>query len=137
MNPLLPVALSIGTVRSAQRLASKGVFCLNPARISISGKIRIFCFDKTGTLTKEGLDFLGVQPAVNGSFGSMQSPEQNHTLPQQIMRALASCHAVARFGVTFVGNQVRALLACLHNMNVRVFATLSILRLSENDDPLR
>jgi cation-transporting ATPase 13A3/4/5 len=115
MNPLLPVALSIGTVRSAQRLASKGVFCLNPARISISGKIRIFCFDKTGTLTKEGLDFLGVQPAVNGSFGSMQSPEQNHTLPQQIMRALASCHAVARFGVTFVGNQVRTLLTCLDN----------------------
>ena len=44
-------------------LQKKGINCLNPKRIAISGKIRVFCFDKTGTLTKDGLDFLGAIPS--------------------------------------------------------------------------
>lgn len=100
-------APSVGTVRSSQRLATKNVFCINPARISISGKIRVFCFDKTGTLTKEGLDFLGALPIIGGLFTKMQSPESaGNTLSSGIVRILASCHAVARFGTAFVGNQV-------------------------------
>lgn len=42
----------------------RGIFCLNPKRIAVSGKIRAFLFDKTGTLTRDGLDFLGVRPAT-------------------------------------------------------------------------
>lgn len=75
---------------------------------SIDELINIFKYVFTlGTLTKEGLDFLGAQPVANGSFAPMQSPETpGHTLSADIMRALASCHAVARFGTTYVGNQV-------------------------------
>ena len=39
----------------------RGIYCLNPKRIAVSGKIRLFLFDKTGTLTRDGLDFLGVR----------------------------------------------------------------------------
>ncbi len=39
-----------------------GIFCLDPRRIAISGKVRVFALDKTGTLTQAWLDFLGVQP---------------------------------------------------------------------------
>lgn len=48
-----------------ERLKGHGINCLQPKRIMISGKIRVFCFDKTGTLTKEGLDFVGFQPPVS------------------------------------------------------------------------
>lgn len=48
-----------------ERLKRHGINCLQPKRIMISGKIRVFCFDKTGTLTKEGLDFVGFQPPVS------------------------------------------------------------------------
>ena len=51
-----------------ERLKRHGINCLQPKRIMISGKIRVFCFDKTGTLTKEGLDFVGFQPPVSGFF---------------------------------------------------------------------
>ena len=39
-----------------------GIFCLDPRRIAISGKVRVFALDKTGTLTQPWLDLLGVQP---------------------------------------------------------------------------
>ena len=51
-----------------ERLKRHGINCLQPKRIMISGKIRVFCFDKTGTLTKEGLDFVGFQPPVSLLF---------------------------------------------------------------------
>ena len=51
-----------------ERLKRHGINCLQPKRIMISGKIRVFCFDKTGTLTKEGLDFVGFQPPVSFSL---------------------------------------------------------------------
>ena len=62
LSPLLPVALEVGQIQAMKRLKGHGVFCLQPKRIMISGKVRVYCFDKTGTLTKDGLDFLGFQP---------------------------------------------------------------------------
>ena len=44
-------------------LQKKGINCLNPKRIAISGKIRVFCFDNTGTLTKDGDDLIGAIPS--------------------------------------------------------------------------
>lgn len=58
MSPLLPVALEVGQLQSVERLKKRGIYCLNPKRIAIAGKIRVFCFDKTGTLTKEGLELV-------------------------------------------------------------------------------
>ena len=43
-------------------LQEVGIFCLDPRRVAISGKVRVFALDKTGTLTQSWLDFLGVQP---------------------------------------------------------------------------
>ena len=39
-----------------------GIFCLEPRRVAITGKVRAFALDKTGTLTQSWLDFLAVQP---------------------------------------------------------------------------
>ena len=90
---------------------ARGIFCLNPKRIAIAGKIRVFCFDKTGTLTKEGLDFIGAQSVVRSisfgpTFGPLKSPANGDDMEPLTVHGLATCHAVTKFGDQFVGNQV-------------------------------
>eukprot|EP00756_Hemistasia_phaeocysticola_P066067 Hpha_TRINITY_DN8978_c0_g1::TRINITY_DN8978_c0_g1_i4::g.80776::m.80776/K14951/ATP13A3_4_5; cation-transporting P-type ATPase 13A3/4/5 len=109
LSPLLPVALVVGQVNASRRLNKEGVFCINPARIAISGKVRVFCFDKTGTLTKEELDFLGVREAAQLSGTADPMPPGGFTpvgVTSEVIRGLASCHAVSGLGTTLVGNQV-------------------------------
>ena len=89
MSPLLPIALVVGQTMSSKRLKDVGVcwyvllqpqrlsasvYSLDPKRIAISGKIRVYCWDKTGTLTKSGLDFLGAQVTGLYQTGSNTSP---------------------------------------------------------------
>lgn len=105
LSPLLPIALVAGQNMASQRLSALGVNCINPKRIAISGKIRVFCFDKTGTLTKDGLDFLGVHLVTDGAFNANVSNDVAE-IDQKVMDGLSTCHAVAKFGDRFVGNQV-------------------------------
>lgn len=69
--PALPATLTIGTSFALNRLKKKGIFCISPTRVNVSGKVDIMCFDKTGTLTEDDLDVLGVQlcePTSRNSF---------------------------------------------------------------------
>jgi predicted P-type ATPase len=127
-SPLLPVALKVGQIRSSKRLSDQKIFCVNPRRIAISGKVNIFCFDKTGTLTKEGMEFSGVaicQHVVNQSsssstslspstsssprpvLSSLQRDLSSARLPPHLMECMACCHSLVKFGENeFVGNEV-------------------------------
>ena len=49
------------------RLKKRGIYCISPRTINVSGSIDCVCFDKTGTLTEDGLDLLGVVPASKGN----------------------------------------------------------------------
>lgn len=104
LSPLLPVVITVGQVAASNRLEKLGVFALNAQRITLSGKIRIFCFDKTGTLTKDGLDYLGCQPAQHSKFQDVAPA--NATLKPEMEYALASCHALGALEGELVGNQV-------------------------------
>ena len=125
INPLLPVSLLAGRSVAMTRLHRLGVFCVDPQRIMIAGKIRIACFDKTGTLTQEGLDFVGfelVAPAAGTGDGGgrgggtvttttataattagggedgwepLRLPFEPLALPVLARAALASCHSVS------------------------------------------
>lgn len=111
MSPLLPVALEIGQLQSVKRLKKRGIFSLNPNRIAIAGKIRVFCFDKTGTLTKEGLDFIGVQGLVTRNeqeplFGPVSGFKKGDNIDMMTEHGLATCHAVSKYGSQYVGNEV-------------------------------
>uniref|UniRef100_A0A0G4GAY7 P-type ATPase A domain-containing protein n=1 Tax=Chromera velia CCMP2878 TaxID=1169474 RepID=A0A0G4GAY7_9ALVE len=70
----VPVILAIGHNIAASRLRkANSVYCLDPARIPVCGKVRVMCFDKTGTLTKDGIDFIGARPAFSLSRAASRS----------------------------------------------------------------
>ncbi|KAJ3197057.1 hypothetical protein HK101_006240 [Irineochytrium annulatum] len=108
LSPLLPAVLVIGQSVASERLAKKGIMCVDLDRITLSGKVKVFCFDKTGTLTKEGLNFLGVQSVnrVGGpsAFGKVQ--QDFSTFPEHLRRAMLTCHSVTSVGKQLVGNFV-------------------------------
>ncbi|GAM21648.1 hypothetical protein SAMD00019534_048230, partial [Acytostelium subglobosum LB1] len=91
--PALPMAQSVGQGFSILRLKRQGIFCISPPRVSMGGKIEVFCFDKTGTLTEEGLDLLGVVPSYNQNFADMVEEVKRMTGPLYL--ALATCHTLS------------------------------------------
>lgn len=46
--PSLPAAMTVGTYYAQSRLKKKGIFCISPPRINVSGKTKLVCFDKVG-----------------------------------------------------------------------------------------
>ncbi len=51
----LPMIMSMAVGSSLAYLKKKRIFCTEPHRILLAGKIDLCVFDKTGTLTKEEL----------------------------------------------------------------------------------
>ncbi|KAJ3127047.1 hypothetical protein HK098_006844 [Nowakowskiella sp. JEL0407] len=121
LSPLLPAVLVIGQSVASERLSKKGILCVDLARITLSGKVKVFAFDKTGTLTKEGLSFLGVRSVLPGpvfakaaSRGSDLLEDEDEKLveknfnsfPSEVRHGLLCCHSVTYVGDQYVGNFV-------------------------------
>ncbi|ORX63639.1 HAD-like protein [Linderina pennispora] len=104
VSPLLPAGLVAGQSMAAYRLKKKRIFCVDPQRIMMAGKVQIFCFDKTGTLTKEGLEFYGGQCVDGNAFQGFENALPNTSILFQ--QAVASCHAVTDLNGQLIGNPV-------------------------------
>ncbi|XP_058970502.2 polyamine-transporting ATPase 13A3 isoform X1 [Pocillopora verrucosa] len=91
--PALPAAMSVGIVYALQRLKKKQIYCINPSRISVCGKLKLICFDKTGTLTEDGLNLLGVLPVQSARFGTVVSNAENIS-QKPMLAAMATCHSL-------------------------------------------
>jgi P-type E1-E2 ATPase len=53
--PVLPAAMTIGTIFAINRLKKKQIYCISPPRVNVSGRVSLMVFDKTGTLTEDSL----------------------------------------------------------------------------------
>ncbi|CAN2387990.1 P5-type ATPase cation transporter [Pristimantis euphronides] len=101
--PALPAAMTVGTIYAQSRLKKKGIFCISPPRINVSGKIKMVCFDKTGTLTEEGLDVWGVVPLESSSF--LPIIHDPRSLPDgHFLYSLATCHSVTLLNGNPIGD---------------------------------
>ncbi|XP_057556531.1 polyamine-transporting ATPase 13A2 isoform X3 [Hippopotamus amphibius kiboko] len=101
--PALPAAMTVCTLYAQSRLRGQGIFCIQPMRINLGGKLRLVCFDKTGTLTEDGLDVMGVVPLKGQEFLPLV-PEPRHLPMGPLLRALATCHTLSRLRDTPVGD---------------------------------
>jgi E1-E2 ATPase len=104
LSPLLPVALEVGQIHAMERLKRRGINCLQPKRIMISGKTRVQAFDKTGTLTKDGLDFIGFHPAAAAADALTLLPATAVDPLAQV--GLATCHSAEKCADVIVASEV-------------------------------
>lgn len=99
--PALPMAMSVGTAYAIVHLKKKKIFCISPPRVNMAGKINFMCFDKTGTLTEEGLDLMGVRPAVSGRFEDMVKCPST---PGPLGMTLMTCHSLTHVDQEIMGD---------------------------------
>ena len=95
--PALPAAITIGSIYAEHRLKGKGIFCISPRTINVSGSVNCVCFDKTGTLTEDGLDLLGVIKAgSNNKFGAVlvKAAALIQQTADEFLRGMATCHSL-------------------------------------------
>ncbi|CAD8051496.1 unnamed protein product [Paramecium sonneborni] len=85
--PELPMILSIAVNQSLALLQLRKIFCTEPFRIPLAGKVEVLAFDKTGTLTNDTLLFTGI--VDNCVHRSVKSKSDCSLYCQQI---LAGCH---------------------------------------------
>lgn len=101
--PELPMELTIAVNASLVALARKKVFCTEPFRIPMAGKVTTCCFDKTGTLTSDHMVLEGV--AGTGQDPTQLVPEVR-SLPSAVARVLACCQSLVQVDGSLVGDPV-------------------------------
>ncbi|KAH3672003.1 hypothetical protein WICMUC_004510 [Wickerhamomyces mucosus] len=90
--PELPMELTMAVNTSLAALGKFYIYCTEPFRIPLAGRVDVCCFDKTGTLTGEDLVFEGL-----AGFGDhtrhLSKPEDAPVITNQV---LASAHALVK-----------------------------------------
>lgn len=56
----LPLEMGASIQMAVRQLYTKNIYCLEPRRIQLAGKVDVVCMDKTGTLIEEKIELTGV-----------------------------------------------------------------------------
>lgn len=104
----LPMQTSLAVNTALISLVKKAIFCTEPFRIALAGKVDICLFDKTGTLTTDRLIPLGVvetksSQSKDGIFFHPK-PMVSSSLDTSIV--LAGCHSLVKIDGKTVGDPV-------------------------------
>ncbi|XP_057289537.1 polyamine-transporting ATPase 13A3-like [Hydractinia symbiolongicarpus] len=91
--PSLPAFMSVGLMYALHRLRKKKIFCIDPARVNVCGKLKMFVFDKTGTLTEDTLAVSGVVRVENNVVKPMEH-SVNMIQDSSLVKAMACCHSL-------------------------------------------
>jgi len=90
--PELPMELTMAVNTSLASLSKFYIYCTEPFRIPLAGRIDVCCFDKTGTLTGEDLVFEGL-----AGFGkSIRHLAKPNEVPEITNYVLGSAHALVK-----------------------------------------
>lgn len=92
--PELPMELSLAVNQALQALGQFAIYCMEPFRIPLAGKLDICCFDKTGTLTSENLDVEGIA-GVEGTDPENVISDPGKC-PKEALLVAATCHSLFR-----------------------------------------
>eukprot|EP00866_Antonospora_locustae_P000858 jgi/Antlo1/858/1969 len=120
--PELPMELTIAVNASLQSLMRIGIFCLEPFRIPIAGKVDVCCFDKTGTLTESTLTVARIvtsgdslsenavcsddKEASSSFFARIENPRGAQ--PDKVARVIGVCHSLIKIRNTMSGDSLEA-----------------------------
>ncbi|KAL6948399.1 putative cation-transporting ATPase 1 [Hanseniaspora uvarum] len=94
--PELPMELTMAVNASLSALGKFYIYCTEPFRIPLAGRIDICCFDKTGTLTGEDLVFEGIVPTSTDGKGLTIDLETASNVSYESSVVIGSCHALVR-----------------------------------------
>jgi len=118
--PELPMQTALAVNTSLMALHKAGVFCTEPYRIPMAGKLDSCLFDKTGTLTTDKLVAQGivgwqgsaVTPATSPSDGAGTAPAKPRALQPmsaanlECCLVLAGCHSLLEVDGKLVGDPI-------------------------------
>lgn len=91
--PELPMELTMAVNSSLSALQKYYIYCTEPFRIPLAGRIDVCCFDKTGTLTAEDLVFEGLAGFKNDDIHHLYTCQE---APATTSYVLGLAHALVR-----------------------------------------
>lgn len=91
--PELPMELTMAVNSSLSALQKHYVYCTEPFRIPLAGRIDVCCFDKTGTLTAEDLVFEGLAGFKSDDINHLYECDE---APKTTSYVLGSAHALVK-----------------------------------------
>lgn len=113
--PEFPIMLSLAVNLSLVALVRKRIFCTEPFRVPLAGRVETCCFDKTGTLTSDAMEVGGVHglasapppPLSDSAVGEgEQEGREAYSALEQPLPFLTTAVMAACSGLTIVDGEV-------------------------------
>jgi cation-transporting ATPase 13A1 len=108
--PELPMIMNISINYSLMYLRKKKIFCTEPARIPLAGKLDVCAFDKTGTLTTDKLEIKGVVENLKLGLKENSSEDASFKDCSKMTKAILSgCHTLVIHNGELLGDPIERL----------------------------